>query len=290
MAECTTQRGNTGLQTCSANMGMIDLLVLVPVGHYFADETAALLLSNWITGINEDPAVRFYPLPRIFNTEDQSEEPVRETGQEGKTEMVRDGKEIYTFMLENMSTYNYRELRKHNNKKAYSAYVFTSNGYLKANSSDGTKVEARPLSDFRVNKLKAQGTDTLQRVSIYVEFDGSDTYHDLGVDLKPTWVPQNELVGIKDVKLTVSGQTTTALTVAVTGYTDGLGVEGLVTADFTFLKGVAPVVVTATEVGDGVYTLAYTTTAGAHTLDLKNQPAMDTNFFESVASVAVTIS
>jgi hypothetical protein len=289
---CGTQTGNTGLQQCTPNMGVMKQVIIVPKGFKFDTEADALTLADWQTAINASLAARIYPMPQIFGeVEDQSEGTVYQPGSEGNEQKVREGREKYMLSLVDLSMYNYLQLRKHNNKNDVDCFIVYSNGFISGSSSDGVVFEPRQLSEFTIEKRKEQTSDALPIYGMKLVFASSDTFHENGAIIKPTdWNPLNELFGIKDVELTVASPTTSGLTVTVKGKADGIGVEGLVAGDFTMLKGTTPVVVTLVEVGNGVYTLSFTTTAGAHTLNLANQPAMTTKFFESVAAVAVTIS
>jgi len=290
---CGANLGNTGLQNCKENFGYWKRLILAPADSFIDTQENALLDATWETKINDDVAVRFYPLPENGLFEPEQEATVYEELMAGKKEFIREGKDRFTSSLINISLHNHKELRKHNGRSNLGVFILTSEGYILGYTDDGVKLYPLSLDEFRVEKRTIATGENIDRTKLYVSFSDSSQWNDRGAWVKPTaFNPITDLLGIKDVKLTVTNQTTSGATVRVVGFSDNIGVENLVLADFVLVTsaGAAVSITSVTEIGDGYYTLVFTALAGGHVLDLENQPAMTTKGYETLDSVTFTIS
>lgn len=289
--ECGTNKGNTGLQNCKENFGKWEKILLVDSDFEIDTQANALLEATYVTAINSAVAVRMYPLFDHFNAEFNSEERVAEEGWGGKSETVREGKDKMTFTFENISFYNHKELRMHNDRNSLGIYIVTAQGYVLGRSSDGIKFLPLTLSDFYVDKRSMSDGSNIDRTSVYVEFSDAKQWNDDGVWVKPSAFDPLLLDGVKDCSISgvLAG---TSSTVTVVGASDQVGVVGLVAANFNLYDDAAPTVPLAvtvgTDNGDGTYDLTWSVISGAHTLELFDQP-IGTNGYESIDEINTTV-
>lgn len=288
---CGINAGNTGLQDCVENFGQWEKILLVNSDYEIDTQANALLETTYTTAINAASATRMYPLFEHFNLEADIEERVQEEGFAGKTETVREGKDRVTFTFTNITFYNHKELRKHNNRKNLAAYIITSQGYILGRSVDGVKFLPLDLSDFYVNKRSISDGTNIDRTSVRIEFKDAMQWNDDGVWVQPTDFDPLLLEGIKDVSL--SGTlAATGSTVTVQGASDSVGFVGLVDANFQLYTDAAPTVdiaVTSVDNGDGTYTLTWVDQTGNDlNLTLFNQPA-GTGFVEATNTLTGSV-
>lgn len=288
---CGDNAGNTGKQNCFENFGQDELLIIVPDTFEIATKVLAETEATWITAINAATATRAYPLFIHFNAEFEQEGRVSEDGWAGKAETVRAGKNKATFTLENISFYNHKELRKHNNRTNLAYYKVSSNGYIKGWSKDGVKFLPLPLSDFYVNDRNNSDGSNIDRTSVSIEERDGSKWNDTGAWVKPSAFDPLLLDGIKDVSITGTLAATSS-TVTVEGASDGIGVVGLVAANFNLYDDAAPTVpisvVVAADNLDGTYDLTWASISGAHTLTLFGQP-IGTNGYEAIDEINTTV-
>lgn len=285
---CTSSQNNTGEPRCGDDMGYPKKFVFVPRGTEFATEAAAKVLANWTTLINSASADRAYPFPVIFKSEPAADEPVYEDGLGGQSIFValKAGKSKYQFTLNSIC---YAKKLQSFNDNTWAVFIITSTGKI-LGVTDSTGLKFQPQNCvLRVDSPILPTDTTTGKIPITLQMVNPALFNTNGVVLDPsaTFDPETQLLGIQDVYLT--GATPTATTWAVTVKTrcDNVAVSGLVAGDFTVLKGVTPVSVTAAETADGVYTLTYSTQSGDLTCQLKNQPDMTTNGYED-AGIAIT--
>jgi len=288
---CSTSAGNTGKQNCVENFGQDELIILVPDTFEIATKVLAETEATWITAINAAVATRGYPLFGHFNAEFEQEGRVPEEGWAGKSETVRGGKHKATYIMENVSFYNHKEIRKHNSRTKLAYYKVSARGYIKGWSEDDVKFLPFPLSDLYVNDRNDSDGATIDRTSIYCEEKDGTKWNDKGVWVKPTAFDPLLLEGIKDCTITGTllggGETVT-----VRGASDLVGVIGLVAANFSLVADLAPTVlipvVVAADNLDGTYDLTHAAITGAHTMTLVNQP-IGTNGYEAIDEINTTV-
>ena len=288
---CGTNAGNTGLQNCNENFGQWENFLLVNQGFEIDTQANALLEATYTAAINAAKATRMYPLFENFNVEIDQEERVAEEGMAGKTETVREGKDRATFIFKNIPFYNHKELRKHNDRTGLAVYIITSQGYILGRSVDGTKFLPLSLSDFYAGKRNISDGSNIDRSNVLIEFADAKQWNDYGVYVKPTAFDPLLLEGIKDVSISgVLGATSE--TVTVQGASDGVGVVGLVAANFNLYDDAAPTVPIAVVVAadnlDGTYDLTHASISGAHTMTLFDQP-IGTSGYEAIDEINTSV-
>ena len=288
---CGTNKGNTGLQDCKENFGQWEKILLVDEGFEIATGAAGILEATYTTAINAAAATRMYPLFEHFNAEFDQEERVAEEGWAGKSETVREGKDKVTFTFDNISFYNHKELRKHNNRKGLACYIVTAQGYILGRTEDETKFLPLSISDFYAGKRNMSDGSNVDRSNVFVEFKDAKQWNDNGVWVLPTAFDPLLLEGIKDVS--ISGVWAgTSSTVTVVGASDQVGIVGLTSANFRLYDDAAPTVSLAvtvgTDNGDGTYDLTYSIISGAHTMTLFAQP-IGTSGYEAIDEINTTV-
>jgi hypothetical protein len=291
---CNITRGNTGKQDCTENFGVVDMFAVVPESFEIATQTLAETEATWTTAINAAKSTRLYPLFGHFNGDIEQEGRISAEGWNGKTRTVRQGKTSGTYSLDDISWYNHKQLMTFNGSTGLAAYRFTSNGYIQGWTNDDTKFLPIPLADFNVNdRTEANGED-IDYSSIFIEYKNfSYHWNENGVWVKPTAFDPLLLNGVKDVRLagTVGA---TGMTLTVTGAADGVGVAGLLGANFNFYADAAPTVpitvVVGAEPSVGTYTLTWAdqTGTGAMSFELFDQP-VGTNGYESINILTATL-
>ena len=289
--ESSTSRGNTGRQTSVESFGTDDLIILVPDSTEIATKTLANTEATWTTLFNAAIATRGYPLFGHFNAEFDQEGAVDEEGWNGMSDTVRDGKLKAKFIMENISFYNHKELRKHNSRTELAYYKVTSQGYIKGWSDDGIVFKPFPLSKFNVNYRNDSDGSVIDRTSVSIEEKDGSKWNDDGVWVKPTAFDPLLLEGIKDC--TITGTLgATAATITVRGASDLVGVVGLLAANFNLSADSAPTVPLAVTVAvdnlDGTYDLTWSSITGAHTLTLFDQP-VTTAGYEAIDEINTTV-
>ena len=289
---CGTNAGNTGLQNCKEDFGQWQKILLVDNDFEIATQANAILEATYVTAINAAIATRMYPLFEHFNAEFDQEERVQEDGWAGKSETVREGKDKATFMFNNVSFYNHKELRKHNNRTNLACYIVTAQGYILGRSTDDTKFLPLTLSDFYAGKRNFSDGDIIDRSNVFVEFADAKQWNDDGVWVLPSAFDPLLLDGITDCSLTgtLGG---TAATITVKGASDSVGVVGLISANFHLYDDAipgTPIAVTVdTDNGDGTYDLTWSVISGAHTLTLFAQPIGTSGYEAGITVVSTTV-
>ncbi len=281
--DCTGNGGNTGAQKCTEDFGRDELFLLVDSAFEIDTFANAMLEATYITAINSAIATRMYPLFIHFNAEFDNEDRVQADGWAGKSETVRAGKRKGTYTFKDISFYNHKELRKHNNRTDLALYKVTAGGYIKGWSRDGIKLLPFPIADFFVNDRTDDDGADKDRTSIFIEESDGSKWNDTGFYVKPIAFDPLLLDGIKDCSVTIANETATTGTITVKGASDQIGIIGLVDANFRLYADAdptTPIAVTAVDNSDGTYAGTWTTISGAHTITLFNQP-IGTGDFEA---------
>ena len=287
---CSTGAGNTGKQNCVEDFGQDQLIILCPQGTEIATKALAVTEATWVTLFNAAKATRCYPLFGHFNGEFDSEGRVIQEGWAGKKRTVRNGTRSATFTFDDIAFYLHKELRKHNGRTNLEYFAITANGYIRGWTDDGIVFKSMPIADFFVNDRSDNTGNEIDASSITIEYDGK-YWNDTGVWVKPTAFDPLLFDGIKDVSITGTLTATTA-TVTVQGASDGIGVIGLIAANFNLYDDLAPTVAKTVVVNidnaDGTYVLTWASISGAHTLTLFGQP-IGTNFYEAIDEINTTV-
>ena len=296
--ECVGDIGLTGLQECAESFGYWERFIVVPKGQNFSTKEDALLLENWIEKLNNTNSERWLPTPDTAMLEGNQEDTIYEDLIGGNREFIRDGKDSVNIKFKAISMFDHKQLRKLNGRSDLGVFILTSIGYILGYSVDGVVFEPINIDELRFEKRTISDGDTKDRSSMSLVFSDSNEWNNYGVWIKPSsqesnsWIPEDELVGVKAVSISTSNESATELTASVVGASDKVAVIGLVVGDFSLKdsSGATVTITGVTEVGDGSYTLAFgTLTAGDYTLELAQQPTMTTKFFESINTAAFTI-
>jgi hypothetical protein len=291
---CGTNTANTGRGQCVDPFAVAHKIILVPQGTEIDTEANAKLQATWITLINESKNERGYVLPRIFRIEPAQDDPIYEAGAKGMQEFVREGKKTVKYSLENIPLCEHKKLRTLNNQR-WAMFVITDNGSIRGKSIDGTKFLPVPLNLFRVENRKESDGEAMERTMVMIEWQNPNDWDDYGVYVTPTAFDPRELNGILDVTIGAASAISVAgFTFSVAGACDSVAIEGLVAGDFTLLDSTGATVsitsVTESATVAGTYVLAATLSAGTYSFNMKQQPGMTTNGYESTGAISVTLA
>jgi hypothetical protein len=279
---CTTVQRNTKKPNCIEDIGYVYLDIFVPRGTEIATQVLAETLATWRDLINAAKSDRAYPLTKYFITEVAKNEDVFETGNGNQQAYIttNPGKSKYSIKVDSIC---YSQKVETLNNGSWSSYRVTSTGGIMGlrDTPDGLKFLPIPVF-VRVGSLE-EGTPTTkwkQPITVYAE--NPTLFDKRGVVIYPTaFDPMTQLEGIDDVVIAaVSAPTTTTWVVSVKNACDLTPVSGLVKTDFVIDTNTA--LSDISETSDGVYLMTYSTHAtGAITVNLKNQPAMTTKYYEA---------
>lgn len=283
---CSSDYGYTGLACGTENLGYIQKIIFAKDDFDFDTQTDAETQADWQTAIN---AQNIFPFKNFTQVEPSNEDNVTEELATGVAVFVRDGKYRETGYV-NMSVHEMRQHRKFNNKSGR-VFLVTSNGYIIAYSADDTKVKGFSLDTLQIGGIGTTDGSQQRRTSIYYGLADPSQINDYGVAIKPTWNPL-DLEGLVLVDVDTSGTPATdELIVEVSRQADDETVTGLVATDFTVLDaaGDTQAIDTATDNGDGTYTLAPTTTFATGTVNLKTPANQTTGGYISSGTASFTI-
>lgn len=281
---------------CNEPDGLLETIQLLAKGSYFADSDAAKSQAGWTTKIQAEELI---PIPIISGFEDLSEGSQYETNAWGAS-FVHDGMKAFRIMVDTGSDLHKR-LRTLKSSGSFGFLKTYTNGKVKGyNPAGTTEIRGFSAKFINVEYKKENDGSTLGKTPIYFCYKDPAQEEDRPIIVKPTWDP-SELEALYSVKLEIVG-TPSSTEVVVNAIIDHINpdvsaiganpVEGLVTADFSFLNssGTAQTV-TATESTStpGQYTLAGTSLVTG-TLNLASPADMTTEGYKSIGSVAVTIA
>jgi hypothetical protein len=291
---CSTNAGNTGLQTCTGSLARDERIWLVPSGTEIDTKTLAETESTWDDIFNAAKGSRGYPLPTIFNAEFEQGEDTYEEGWDNKQDFASEGLDQVTYTLDRISLYNAKELRKLNGID-WAAFRVTSEGEIIGYSNDGIKFKPEDILSFRVGKRTNANGEQVERVPITIVWKTPAQRNDFPavvkpLDATPSWNPL-EIDGIKDLQVSASNPAITGVTLTLTGF-DSVPHEGAVTGDFIILDstGTEVTVTGATESSPGVYDLTATlVSAQTYTGGLQNAENATTKYFETPILAEFTI-
>jgi len=288
--DCGVERGNTGLPNCFEDFGGWKKIVIGPADTEIDTKANAMLEATWIALANSAKVTRVFPMPMNFIVEEAGEELIIETGTFGDKRMVREGKEGIKIMLDRIALYLHKKLRTHNGANSLGFAIVTENGYIIGRSEDDVKFQFIPLSWFHVDKMTKPLGDSFSKTPINLEWDAK-YINDQGVAIKPTAFDPMLLDGVLDVSIT-GALGATGATITVKGAVDGIGIVGLVGANFNLYADAAPTVAKTVTLGtdnlDGTYDLTWASITGAHTLTLFGQP-VGTLGYEAIDSISTTV-
>lgn len=280
--------GNSGRTGATENLGYFAKLLWCKPDFEISSEANALLEATWQDAIN---LKQVYPFPMFSKVENSDEDDVKESFPTGQEVFVREGKIRETGHV-NLALMALQNLRTFNNVQGKLALV-TSNGYIVMYSPDGTKAKGFSLQNFHVGGIgKTDGSNQRMTPISWGLADPTEVL-DYGVAIKPSWNPL-ELEGLLDVVITLTSSATASLCqFTVTRQCDGEGVDGLVQADFSFLKNAGTAQDGAglafVEIGQGEYKFTATASLVDGTINLKDPDLQTTGGYESTGSAIFNV-
>ncbi len=268
-----TATGLLGKQSAPSNLGYDAFLIIVPAGTEIATKTLALTEDTWLDGINSADSSRFRVLPIFYDIEPAKEDDVYATSSIGSVSFVRDGKLTMKYIVE-VTPVVMEQLRTMNGVD-WECYVGTSEGFIKATTSDNAKFEPFSLQNFRVEGETPAAGDATALVPISVTFDDPNEWNSNPAFVEPlrdgeggNWNPR-DLKDPKAIMGTVTSPTTSGYTLYLEGY-DKVAHEGAVLGDIGIWDSVGALVTVTglTETPAGTYAITATLPAGTFTTGL----------------------
>jgi hypothetical protein len=277
------------------SLGRIQKVILTPKNFSFADQSTAETQSNWQDAI-EQIANRIFPLPYVYENEDQSEDPVYQDFASGVSVLVRPGKYAERMHLL-ISVFDANKLAKFDGKE-WRAFEVDEYGNILGTSPDGTVFKGFDVATFEVEKTMRTTGDANRTKPIYIKYKNPSEWNEDGVALRPLelntspWDPR-ELDGLTDVEITVDDQTTSDVDVTLKAYKKGVLLSGFdQTSDWVIKDDTDSTVSVSgvTDNGDGTYVITASLSAGTYTIDLADPATLSQDGFESTGSKEFTTS
>jgi hypothetical protein len=271
-------------------------IIICPRGTSIATQTLAETEATWTTLINSARAARVYPFPKW----NKFESPVEDTiFFEGDVERlaIREGNVRMTATYISLDDCRLKAFRSFNGGE-WSAYFITEKGFIFGKSSNGTLFEPFDIKLHTANQnWPATGKDPYM-TKVFIDLLYPEDWTDRGISALPTAFDARNMEGLTDCILTTSEPSAAGASatfkLTVTTACEGAAVTGLVATDI-LLKIMsssvnAPIATAVDTLSNGVYLITCNTTAVAHTVYFKNQPAMTTKGYEDQLTASVTFS
>lgn len=291
LLQATSTPENVGQRIApKEKLGRVVKLLLTPKDFQFADMDSALVESNYQDAF-EQVSDRVYCLPFIINSEDQSEDMIREEFPGGESLVVREGN-VAEMLYMHLSVGDYRKLRTYNNK-TFRAIEIDSEGNIRGTTPDETVFTGYEVTEFYVGKIQRTAGDVVPKVPVFIKYREPSELSDNLVVLQPrelttnAWDPR-DLDGLIDVELTVNTATSTNINVTATAYLKGEPLAGFdEITDWILATG--QTITGVTDNGDGTYDLAGTGLVSG-TINLAASADLSMDGYESTGAQTVTIS
>ncbi len=281
---CNVVKENLGLSNCNKLPALIRSIITTPDDFVLTQEQAADS-TQWQDALLANAADRIFLWPNFVGFEDISEKEVYEDTPLAYLS-VRDGKYRFRFQIkESLCFHKAMYSHRANNGRAFLFDIenqligtLNADGDLQGFSIQLLNTEKMMFSDGKVSTKSA----IVLALQNNLELDQS------GVLLDASFV--NSLKRLTDVTLTIVSAIATKVIVTVAVTCDGTPVNGLVKADFSFVKasdGSAQTIASSTE-NDGTYTLNGTGLVNG-TLSLVAPSALSVEGYEG-DDVTVTVA
>lgn len=282
--DCFVRRKNIGRSSCVINVSLMNQMLIVP-DAFEATEVEAADLAFWqalLLETNEDE--RGYLFPAFANVEPASEETVY-AQTPLKDVKVRDGKYQYRFLLDT-DLCTHKNMRTHNGNGRRVIFFDIEGQAIGTEKSNGNFTGLK-LSLLNVEKLRVNDGTNPTYSPVYVVIKDNKDLDDRGWIIDGSFV--NELNPLTDVTLTLSSVAAGSFKVAVTNSCDGVGISGLLVADFVVrtAAGVAQSVTTAVPdaLSPWIYTLDDAVAFVTGTVDLRAPSLLTVKAYEAEAVV-----
>ncbi len=153
---CAVAGGNTGYGDCFLTLQNIILNFLVPGNFELTAaqmaSTATALAALQAAAVNDNPALRIYPLPEVVGITDNTEDVVLQTFGYGAPAPVRDGRGNIQFQYIKGGNCVNNQLRKFNNLNY--KWIFVDAAGILVGTKVGTSLKGIPLDYFYASPFK----------------------------------------------------------------------------------------------------------------------------------------
>lgn len=263
---CTSLTGNAGNLYCRDGS-----IFLKPSGIILAETSHSLTAANFLlqaSWINDIQAEEIFPIMEMKNFEENSTEPTYHEYANEDRKLTSQGKYRFTAYFD-VTECQKKELM---NFRGFSGLIFFvySNNVIRGRSTDGgTTVVGMRLLEFNVRKATfplMDGTPEMLAVDFSLKDEKDANEYDYSREM--TW-DVSELDSLTEVTLAQVGTASaTSIVVSVTGncYGDSYPITGLATADFSIAG--AGTLTSATDNGDGTYSLVTVGATDSTVIDL----------------------
>lgn len=280
---CGNGAANTGGRGyCDTDLVGALKFILTP-DNYTIPISDAMTATKWLADI---ASKKIIPLPYADDSADKSIEPKKVSNDYTGERTVKAGQIGFEITYKK----SLGLLQRMNSLNGYQGRVFIidENQNLVFTSSDGINAKGFTLQNFYVNNLKFGTAADFSAWKVDITLKYSSEMSDYGSSIKPNFDART-LEGVEDVILELVGTASTSgLTFTCQYRGKEQNISGLEASDVIFKKAGTPVsITTLTENSNGSYTAAYTTTAGAHTLDLNGVVSIGELAIETISEAGV---
>lgn len=202
--DCATPTANTGVSDCALDIAAIAFGIAVPgnfeipASQLATKELALAYLQNAV--IENNQALRIFPLPKVFNFTDNSEDATFQTGSTGVNAFVRDGKYDWMFQFTEGGFCLLQEIQKLNGSGK--KYLFVDEaGVLFGTRTATNGLAGIPLNFFRALPWKANDGSNLAIYSYRINFNAAYVNYGNAAFIKFNFAEVASLNGLLNVAL-----------------------------------------------------------------------------------------
>lgn len=279
---------NLGLSRCKLPT-MLKGMITLPAG---TEITAANFqsLTAWRALLLNSYATRAYYWPPFRLTEDQGEAAAYELTKLSAMK-VHDGNHRWRVFLKE-SLCLHKKLYTHNSEGDVDVILIDTENNFLATVADSGNIKGFGVDLINAEKLMLGDGSVSTKSPVFVALRDNTELDRQGIMYQNTFLSQ--LYRIVDVDLSViSYSGDDSMVVKVASACDGVGVQGLLLADFVYLDAgsidVAPTSATPVSGSPGYYTIAKANAMVDGTINLRATDLLTVKAYESTGAVAVNV-
>ena len=285
---CSNSLDNIGKSSCKKNMGLPRQFVTTP-SDFTITSTDIITSAAWQTAIKADSASRVYLWPLGVSYENVSSDETREDTPISSLKVFPGQHRFRIFFKENFE--QHKAMYSHDGFGGNVFVIDHLNQIFGTSDDGGTTIRGFTLDELDVAKLIPNdgSVATKTQVTAYMTTNKELDQNGEAFDVSSFW---SSLVPLTSVQLAVTAGTTptaSEVSIDVTSVLDGVGVSGLVQADFNLTGiGGTPSGVAETPAGSGTYVISGATFTSGD-IDLVTADQLSIDAYESTGAVSVTI-
>lgn len=262
---CAAAGGNTGVPDCAIQLKDLKKGFLVPSSFELTATDLATpesaLAALQAASVNDDPALRIYPLPQFEEVTDNTEDVVTEAIG-GTNFIVRDGKYNLLVRYVKGGQCVSNALRKFVNFNG--GIIFVDSAGVVAGWKSGTSLKGIPLNQFYPNPARIATSTTIANYSFTVSFEAAYFNEGLGfIQLNPADIfgisgLQNIVLSLVAPRSTTTFRLRTTTGCAAIDLYDQYGADLADTSNFVVTRNGAVVTVTSIATDANTKSLLFT--------------------------------